>query len=210
MEFRTEDPTREDAGEPPDILVVDDDPANLLAIEVALGELGFRLVTARSGKDALRCLLEQDFALILLDVHMPGMDGFETARLIRSRKRSRHLPIIFVTAYDQSDARVLEGYALGAVDFLFKPIVPEMLRAKASVFVALQQRTAEVARQARELHRHEIARTMASIERERRSWEQEALRRVRGSPIPAGVPGAGGPACFAREARAAPRPSPKQ
>lgn len=177
MEFRTEDPTREDAGDPPDILVVDDDQANLLAIEVALGELGFRLVTARSGKDALRCLLEQDFGLILLDVHMPGMDGFETARLIRSRKRSSHLPIIFVTAYDQSDARVLEGYALGAVDFLFKPIVPEMLRAKASVFVALQQRTAEVARQARELHRHEIARTMASIERERRSWEQDALRR---------------------------------
>jgi CheY-like chemotaxis protein len=138
-----------------DILVVDDDAANLLAIEAALGDLGPRLVMARSGSEALRRLLEQDFALILLDVHMPSMDGFETARLIRSRKRNRHVPIIFVTAYNQSDTRVLEGYALGAVDFLFKPIVAEVLRAKATVFVDLQQRTAEVARQAEQLRRHE-------------------------------------------------------
>lgn len=179
MPFRTEDPTRERIGggtDPPDILVVDDDPANLLAIEAALSDLGASLVTVRSGQEALRCLLEQDFALVLLDVHMPGMDGFETAKLIRSRRRSRHVPIVFITANDQSDARVLEGYALGAVDFLFKPIVPEVLRAKATVFVMLQQRTAEVARQAEELHRHEVVEAMHRLEQERRAWEQEVLR----------------------------------
>lgn len=177
MPFRTEDPTVDDSGrDPPDILVVDDNPANLLAIEAALGDLGARLVTVRSGSEALRCLLERDFALVLLDVHMPGMDGFETAKLLRGRRRSRHVPIVFVTAYDQTDARVLEGYALGAVDFLFKPIVPEVLRAKATVFVALQQRTAEVARQAEELHRHHIAEALHRLEQERRTWEQGVLR----------------------------------
>ncbi len=160
-----------------DILVVDDDAANLLAIEAALGDLGPRLVKARSGAEALKRLLEQDFALILLDVHMPGMDGFETARLIRSRKRNRYVPIIFVTAYGQSDTRVLEGYVLGAVDFLFKPIVPEVLRAKATVFVQLQQRTAEVAWQAEQLRRHEREQARSRFDQERRAWEQEALRR---------------------------------
>lgn len=177
MPFRTEDPTVDEiGGEPPDILVVDDNPANLLAIEAALCDLGARLVTVRSGAEALRCMLERDFALVLLDVHMPGMDGFETAKLLRGRRRSRHVPIVFVTAYDQTDARVLEGYALGAVDFLFKPIVPEILRAKATVFVALQQRTAEVRRQAEELHRHQIAEALHRIEQERRAWEQGVLR----------------------------------
>src|SRR5690606_33415728 len=131
---------------------------------------------ATSGPEALRRLLRQDFALILLDVHMPTMDGFETARLIRGRPRNRHVPIVFVTAYDQTDARVLEGYALGAVDFLFKPIVPEILRAKATVFVALQQRTDEVRKQAEELHRHQIAEALHRIEQERRAWEQGVLR----------------------------------
>ena len=161
---------------PPDILVVDDDPANLAAIEVALGDLGRRLVKARSGAEALRFLLVQDFALILLDVNMPGMDGFETARIIRGRERSRHVPIIFVTAYIREDIDILTGYALGAVDFLFKPIVPEVLRAKASVFVELQQRTAEVARQAgrlRELERREGERR---LQEERQRWEAESLR----------------------------------
>src|SRR5690606_11900142 len=124
-----------------DILVVDDNPANLLAIEAALGGLGLNLVSAQSGADALRHLLERDFALILLDVEMPGLNGFETARLIRGRLRTRHVPIIFITAYSRDDREILEGYALGAVDFLFKPIVPEILRAKASVFVELLRRT---------------------------------------------------------------------
>src|SRR4029079_15215979 len=113
--------------------VVDDNPNNLLAVEVALGELAGSLVKARSGEDALRALLRQDFALILLDVQMPAMDGFETARLIRSRGRSRHTPIIFITAYNKDDTYILRGYELGAVDFLFKPIVPEVLRTKVGV-----------------------------------------------------------------------------
>jgi signal transduction histidine kinase len=164
-------------GAPPDILVVDDDPGNLAAIEVALGELGRSLVKARSGEEALRHLLEQDFALILLDVNMPGMDGFETARVIRERPRSRHVPIIFVTAYNREDTDlILRGYSLGAVDFLFKPIVPEVLRAKAAVFVELQNRTAVVQRQAemlREMERRELERRM---EEERQAWEAQALR----------------------------------
>ena len=159
-----------------DILVVDDNASNLLAIEAALAGLGLNLVTAQSGADALRWLLERDFALILLDIEMPGMDGFETARLIRGRLRTRHVPIIFVTAFSRDDREILEGYALGAVDFLFKPIVPEILRAKASVFVELRRRTDEVARQAellREAERQDHARRLAE---ERQRWEAEALR----------------------------------
>ncbi len=166
------------AGESPpaDILVVDDDAGNLAAIEVALGDLGRSLVKARSGAEALRHLLAQDFALILLDVNMPGMDGFETARIVRERPRSRHVPIIFITAYLQEDADILRGYSLGAVDFLFKPIVPEVLRAKATVFVELQNRTAQVQRQAemlRALERRDLERRM---EEERQVWESQALR----------------------------------
>jgi PleD family two-component response regulator len=109
---------------PPDILVVDDTPQNLLAVRVVMDALDYRLVTARSGDQALRQVLERDFALILLDVQMPGMDGFECARLIRARKRSRHVPIIFITAHDGTSADVLEAYKLGAVDFLFKRLSP--------------------------------------------------------------------------------------
>jgi signal transduction histidine kinase len=146
--------------------VVDDDASNLVAIEAALGELADQVVRAQSGAEALRLLLDRDFALILLDVNMPSMDGFETARAIRSRKRSRHTPIIFVTAHDRSEREVLAAYGLGAVDFLFKPVFPEVLRAKATVFVDLHLRNLEVARQAELLREHE-----------RRSWEEEALRR---------------------------------
>ncbi|HET7306390.1 MAG TPA: response regulator [Gammaproteobacteria bacterium] len=172
-------PQRERAAIPPsaDILVVDDNKPNLAAIEVALGDMGRRLVKAESGQAALRELLTRDFALIILDVQMPGMDGFETARLIRNRKRTRHVPIIFVTAYTRNDAEIFKGYRLGAVDFMFKPIVPEVLRAKARVFVELQERTAEVQHQAqrlRELERRESLRQIA-IERER--WKADTARR---------------------------------
>lgn len=159
-----------------DILVVDDDPANLVAIEVALGDLGRRLVKVQSGHEALRQLLHRDFALILLDIQMPDLDGFETARFIRQRERSRHVPIIFVTAFSHDDDAILKGYSLGAVDFLFKPIVPEVLHAKAGVFVELQERNAEIRRQAerlRELERREADRRLAE---ERQRWEAEALR----------------------------------
>jgi signal transduction histidine kinase len=159
-----------------DILVVDDNKANLVAIEAALGELGRRLVKVQSGREALRQLLMRDFALIILDVQMPGMDGFDTARLIRNRERNRHVPIIFITAYSSNDDEILEGYRLGASDFLFKPIVPEVLTAKARVFVELQERTTEVKQQAlrlRELERLEMERRI-SLEREH--WESEVLR----------------------------------
>jgi CheY-like chemotaxis protein len=162
-----------------DILVVDDNPANLLAIEAALGDLALRVQRAHSGTEALRLLLERDFALILLDVNMPSMNGFETARLIRERKRSRHTPIIFVTAYSRDDNEVLAAYELGAVDFLQKPIVAEILRAKAAVFVALQRRTAEVARQADLLRAHERLLHEQRLSEERRRWEEASLRRQR-------------------------------
>jgi two-component system, sensor histidine kinase len=162
-----------------DILLVDDNPANLIAIEAALGDLSMGVTRAHSGPEALRFLLERDFALILLDVNMPSMNGFDTARLIRERKRSRHTPIIFVTAYSRDDREVLAAYELGAVDFLFKPIVPEMLRAKASVFVDLQRRTAEVARQAELLRTNERLLHEQRLGEERRRWEEASLRRQR-------------------------------
>jgi signal transduction histidine kinase len=160
-----------------DILAVDDNPANLLAIEAALGSFEGRVVRANSGREALRLLLERDFALVLLDVKMPTMDGFETARMIRARKRSSHTPIIFITAHDRNDSEVLAAYELGAVDFLSKPVVPDVLRAKVSVFVELQRRTAEVARQAELIRSHERREHERALAEERSSWEAEALRR---------------------------------
>lgn len=128
------------------ILLVDDSRENLVSLEAALEALGQELVLAQSGTQALRHLLEDDFAAILLDVKMPEMDGFQTAELIRSRKRSRHTPILFLTGY-KSDEHLFRGYDLGAVDFLFKPIVPEVLRSKVSVFVELSRNTALLRRQ---------------------------------------------------------------
>src|SRR5229473_4613071 len=123
------------------ILLVDDTPDNLVSLEAALYGLNQDLVLAGSGREALFHLLEDDFAAILLDVKMPDMDGFETAELIRSRERSRHTPILFLTGY-RNDEHLFRGYDLGAVDFLFKPIVPEILRSKVSVFVELSRNTA--------------------------------------------------------------------
>jgi PAS domain S-box-containing protein len=134
-----------------DVLLVDDHPENLLALEAILDSLGQNLVKANSGEEALRRLLNQDFAVILLDVQMPGMDGFETATLIRQRERSRHTPIIFLTAFSTSDTLVFKGYSLGAVDYLLKPIEPEILTSKVAVFVDLFKKTAEVKRQAAQL-----------------------------------------------------------
>lgn len=133
------------------VLLVDDHPENLLALEAILDRLGQNLVKARSGAEALRCLLNQDFAVILLDVQMPGMDGFETATLIRQREKSRDTPIIFLTAFSTSDTLVFKGYCLGAVDYLLKPIEPEILKSKVAVFVDLFKKTVEVKRQAAQL-----------------------------------------------------------
>ncbi|MBM0740671.1 response regulator [Phormidium sp. CLA17] len=133
------------------ILLIDDRVENLIALEAILCRLGQNLVTAQSGKEALRCLLNQDFAAILLDVQMPGMDGFETASIIRQRQRSQHTPIIFVTAFSTDDQLQMKGYALGAVDYLLKPINPEILISKVSVFVELFKKTQEIQRQSVEL-----------------------------------------------------------
>ena len=159
-----------------DILVVDDNPSTLLAIDVALGDLARSVVKVSSGADALRALLRQDFALILLDIQMPALDGFETARLIRSRGRSHHTPIIFMTAFDHRQEQVRRGYSLGAVDFLFKPIIPEVLRAKASVFVELGRRSAEIARQAELLREHDRREHKRQLAAERHRWEAATLR----------------------------------
>ena len=126
------------------ILLVDDRAEDLMVLESVLADLGPQLVTARSGKEALRHLLSQDFAVILLDAQMPIMDGYETARLIRERQRSRHTPIIFLTGVRTSDVNVFEGYSVGAVDYLFKPIVPEVLKFKVAVFVDLFKTRKEV------------------------------------------------------------------
>src|SRR5262245_7567320 len=134
------------------ILLVDDTPENLVSLEAALAGLGQEIVLAGSGKEALRYLLHDDFAAILLDVRMPEMDGFETAELIRSRPRSRQTPILFLTGY-KNEEHLFRGYDLGAVDFLFKPIVPEVLRSKVAVFVELSKNNLKLTDQANVLRR---------------------------------------------------------
>ncbi len=131
------------------ILLVDDLPDKLLVLETVLAALGQHLVTARSGEEALRKVLEYDFAVILLDINMPGMDGLETAEFIRRRKKSAHTPIIFITAFAE-EAHTLRGYSLGAVDYIFTPVVPEVLRTKVKVFVDLYLMTQQVRHQADE------------------------------------------------------------
>ena len=119
------------------ILIVDDDRGSLLAMEEVLRSLGARLVTASSGEEALRAVLEDDFAAILMDVRMPGIDGFTTARMIRERSRSRNTPIIFLTAAQEEISETFRGYQAGAVDYIVKPVIPEVLKSKLAVFVGL-------------------------------------------------------------------------
>ena len=135
------------------ILLVDDQPQNLLALEAILSEMGENLVKAQSGKAALRALLEREFAVILLDVQMPELDGLETAGLIRQRDKSSDTPIIFLTALSRSETSMFRGYELGAVDYIFKPFHPDVLRAKVSVFVELFRRREAIKKQAHELAR---------------------------------------------------------
>ena len=139
------------------ILMVDDQPENLIALEAMLEGLGQHLISARSGRDALRALLTVDAAVVLLDVKMPDMDGFETAELIRSRERTRNTPIIFLTAADRNEALALRGYAVGAVDYLIKPVIPELVRSKVAVFVELAKKSQQLSRQADQLRRSEQA-----------------------------------------------------
>ncbi|SPF45638.1 PAS/PAC sensor hybrid histidine kinase [Candidatus Sulfopaludibacter sp. SbA4] len=136
------------------ILLVDDTPENLVSLEAALSGMDGELVLANSGREALHHVLNDDFAAILLDVRMPDMDGFETAELIRSRPRSRQIPILFLTGY-RNEEHLFRGYDLGAVDFLFKPIVPEVLRSKVAVFVELSRSHAKLKEQAAVLQKAE-------------------------------------------------------
>jgi PAS domain S-box-containing protein len=135
-----------------EILLVDDRAENLLALEAILEPLGHKLVRASSGEDALRALLAHDIAVILLDVQMPGMNGFEVARIVKSRERTRHIPIIFLTAISKEEEYVFTGYAVGAIDYLFKPFQPEILRSKVAALVDLHLKQMRIAEQEQQLH----------------------------------------------------------
>lgn len=150
-----------------DILLVDDTPANLMALEAILTRKGQNIIKASSGKEALKILLKQDFALILLDINMPCMSGFETASLIRQRKNSEHTPIIFITAFGSSENDRALSYSLGAVDYIYSPVVPEVLLTKVSVFVELYKKTAQIKKLNESLKMH------ASI-LEQKVWERTA------------------------------------
>ncbi|HYD27788.1 response regulator [Brevundimonas sp.] len=132
------------------VLIVDDDERNAFAASEALEVLGHELVVARSGEEALRLLLAQEFAVILLDLHMPGMDGYETARLIREHPRTRDTPIVFVTAVFRDEAHIFQAYSVGAVDVVFKPVDPFILRSKVAILADLHLKTIEVRRQGEE------------------------------------------------------------
>ena len=162
------------------ILLVDDHPENLLALEATLSYLNQTMVKANSGREALRLLLVQDFAVILLDVHMPGMDGFETAELIRNRDKSQNIPIIFLTAMHKGEGQVFKGYSLGAVDYILKPFEPEILKAKVSVFIELYKKTEEIKRQAALLQakNHELDIINSEIERKNAELETRVQKRT--------------------------------
>src|SRR5215510_6916598 len=148
------------------ILLVDDNPSNLLALETILQAPDRNLVRASSGEEALRFLLDDDAAVILLDVHMPTIGGLETAALIRGRERTRTVPIIFLTAYDSAgDSQISQGYSLGAVDYIIKPIDPEALKAKVAVFVELYRKTEQIKQQADLLREQNIELENANLQR---------------------------------------------
>ncbi len=156
-----------DNATPVEILIVDDRPENLLALEAILEPLGQTVVRAGSGDEALRKLLSHDVAMILLDVQMPGINGFETAKLIKSRERTKFIPIIFLTAISKDEEYIFEGYSVGAVDYMAKPFQPDILRSKVSVFVDLFQKQRQLAAQ-----QHLIA------EGQRRELETRHMREI--------------------------------
>lgn len=167
---------REAAHPKANILVVDDRPDKLLALEAVLSSLGQNLVQVRSGTEALRQLLKTEFAVILLDVSMPGMDGFETAALIRQRPSSEHTPIIFITSIGASENHIARGYSLGAVDYLLTPIVPDVLRAKVMVFVDLHRKTELIKQQAEQLRQFEEMRHQRELAEVANRLEAETQR----------------------------------
>src|ERR1700730_4072310 len=147
------------------ILLVDDSPSNLLALDAILQAPDRNLVRVPSGDDALRYLLDHEVAVILLDVYMPGIDGLETAELIRGRDRSRDIPIIFLTADTAGGRHLSKGYSLGAVDYIVKPIEPDVLRSKVAVFVELFKKTREIKRQAQLLQEKNLQLENANLAR---------------------------------------------
>ncbi|MBC8133771.1 MAG: response regulator, partial [Deltaproteobacteria bacterium] len=151
------------------ILAVDDIESNLIALEAVLQDASIEVVRARSGEDALRALLLDEFALILLDVQMPQMDGFETAAAIRQRKKSSRIPIIFLTAHESNTEKVARAYAVGGSDFLTKPLDEEALRAKVAVIADLWRKVEETKQQAAAASERRLA-------EERQRWETDALR----------------------------------
>jgi len=164
------------------ILLVDDEPNNLLALEAVLEGLGQNLVKARSGEEALRQLIKTDFAVILLDVQMTGMNGFETATLIRQRDLSRHTPIIFLTAVGKTDSDIFQGYAVGAIDYMVKPFVPTVLRSKVSVLIDLYLKTEQIKKLNQELNRRakemETLNVMLKSENGMRRRTEEVLKNL--------------------------------
>jgi two-component system cell cycle response regulator len=159
-----------DSMAPPKILIVDDRIENLVALEKTLADLDAEMIRAMSGEEALASLLEHSVALILLDVQMPDMDGFEAAALIRSNDDTRHIPIIFVTAISKDQKHVFSGYASGAVDYLFKPLDPNILKSKVSVFLELDRQKAVIARtneQLKAANRRILEQQKAAIKQER-------------------------------------------
>src|SRR5256712_11017691 len=149
------------------ILLVDDEPKSLFALQELLSTLGQNLMIAQSGEEALRLALKNDFAVILLDVRMPGIDGFETAKLIRNRERSRLTPIIFLTAAADEMTSMFRGYEVGAVDYLMKPVVPEILKSKVSVFVELHRKSERLKESEDKLRR--LAAHLISVREEERA-----------------------------------------
>lgn len=177
----------QDEARRPRVLVVDDDERNLLAIETVLEDIG-EVVVAPSGEEALRQLLKGDFAVILLDVYMPGMDGYETAQIIRSREQTKRIPIVFLSAVNKETEHLIRGYSMGAVDYVFKPVDPVVLRSKVAVFVDLFAKTREIERKAQ----HEQALLDANLranaellraEQELRRAEQRQAAIIQSLPI---------------------------
>src|SRR6185295_5801460 len=149
---------------PIQILIVDDEPKNLTVLETILDDPGYRLVRAESAEQALLALVVEEFALLILDIRMPGMTGFELAKMVKERKKTARVPIIFLTAYFNEDQHVLAGYDTGAVDYLHKPVNPDILRSKVAVFVELHRKTREVEMANRAL--------LAEVTERRRAEEQ--------------------------------------
>lgn len=152
------------------ILLVDDRPENLLALKTVLKNPDYHLVCADSGEEALKCILKQDFAVILIDVQMPGLNGFDTVKLIKKRKKTKHIPIIFITAINQTPKHVITGYSIGAVDYIFKPFDPNVLKMKVEAFVEIHCNREQIKLQRELLKNHtlELQQAYKQMEKERK------------------------------------------